>query len=116
MNQGFYINKRDGRRSFFNATTLKLLGSNLLKEWTPEDYVYQGIEEYVKLEDKVVPAEIQEIIAAVVDRKTIKELKDSIAEMSLSELKEYEDDERVTVRRMIEEELKTRNSGLHSEW
>jgi hypothetical protein len=119
MKEGYYINKLDGRRSYFNAYTLKILGTNFLKEWSPEYKGYSKVDDdgFVPLSMDDVPNEIKEIIMPepVLEKKTIKELKDTIGEMTVEELKEYQDDDRVTVRKMIEEELKLRQNDLYSE-
>jgi len=111
MEAGFFVNKKDGRKSFFSTATIKIIGATkILKEWYQVGQPLPD-EDLIHPEVVVIPEEIKRVDGKL----SINKLRNAVAEMEMDELISYLDDDRSTAVSIAEAELKRRSEDVDSE-
>lgn len=111
MEAGFFVNKKDGRKSFLSAATIKIIGANkILKDWYQVGQPLPD-EDLIHPETAITPEEIKKVEG----RLSINKLRNAVADMDMDELVGYLDDDRSTAVSIAEAELKRRSEDVDSE-
>lgn len=128
MNELRYVNKRDGRTIRITERNVKLLGENFLKEWAQEGYVPEEVSAIQvekitkvekielkakpivieKVEEEVKEDEIEVTYEKIEPYRSLSQLRKIVDELTVDDLTNLLNDERVSVRLFAENELKKR--------